>query len=1346
MKHRLLSKPSLTASAVLLFGAIVAYAAGHEPTKTGETVTIPQEAGTYFDMNCAVITGSGNVEDAEAEGNVIGSTGDGTVVTFNIDNPVEQAYNFTLSTGHRDTAEMTITLYNEDQEAVYTTKRAIDNTTSWARTQTTTHFINTLPVGKYTLELKSVNTGTGSYSKYCGNWGKMAFYAAEADNCNFSIPGTLALSSSDANIVGSDVRVGDDMLDYVKNGGTLTFNGVHVHQAGAYKVVIPIDYSYGTGTLKIQVIDNETETIEAYYNGVLTKNNSSYEEIDFELTGVINEGTKNVVFTFEDQERTYVCNAKSPKFVRTGDGSDSDADDCHFHIPGTLEFITGDAAVTFSTTGSTVPRYQGSTGDVNVGYVKDGGVMKFSDVVCHKAGVYQITMGIAKYDGGIINFQVIDKATDAVEADFDYAIPDKSNYDPDTFTLGGQLTEGTKDIILTFKSSSTGWVVNLKQPTFEWIGEKYAEIKSIEVVGQEVTAGESTDWEVMLPGNFESETITLKPAFTNGTVELTAKSGDDDVTVTKGADGTFSLPAPEPNGIYIVTATLTPEQGVFSTQTVYTLRIFRIGDLTITDVLIDGISVDAAVVASLNEDAGTAAITDNVYTTIPEVTAKFIDNTEITASAGELSDGNITYTFTGTLAEKDKDYALTIGAFHLYTKADDEESVSVKHNGGTQDGSEWSNTDGYALSYVSDGYNANFRIWKSGESTISVPGDIVVKQLIFKNISNDYSSPEARIWTVTSEGATAVWLPTNSFYDNGKSYDLIVNIEGHKAGAPITFTFGDGKGDGGRLTFELEFTVAHQALTTAPELRSQNVIMPANANHFVAKVVFDRQMKDAEIEFNGAKVSARGNSTELFFPVWNLEYDTDYTFAIPANTLSDIYGNVYDQAISIPVKTEAKATVDAAVYDHVVSTVDEWKAALAAVNASNASADADPVVIFVRNGDYDFGGEEQRFSTYNVSVIGESRDGVILHGTRDGISNPVISTRYAHNMYLQDLTLRNDLDWGKERGGVGVALYSGDHEVGVNLALQSQQDTQVTGQSGYYVNCDIYGAVDYICGGGNQFYDHCNLLMTNEGAITAPSTAPSDIYGYVFQHCTISAYNNSITDGGYNLGRPWQNEPRANYLNTTMEIKPTDLGWGNMADLTTHFYEYNSMDVSGNALDLSVRGNSPSHTGEAYKPVLTDEEAARFTVENVLGEKDSYLATEIAAQCAAPAAASAKSQDATSLPAIQWAAVEGARCYVIYKDGAYLTNVAGTSYQPEETGSYIVRAANARGGQGEASSAVTVSDPSGIDAIGANAAVVTDVEYYNVQGARIDASSTGLRIRVERLADGTSRVVKEIAK
>ena len=420
-----------------------------------------------------------------------------------------------------------------------------------------------------------------------------------------------------------------------------------------------------------------------------------------------------------------------------------------------------------------------------------------------------------------------------------------------------------------------------------------------------------------------------------------------------------------------------------------------------------------------------------------------------------------------------------------------------------------------------------------------------------------------------------------------------------------------------------------------------------------------------------------------------MKYSTNYTLSIAADAVQDAYGNTNSEAINIAVNVPAKPAVETAVYDYVVSTADELKSAISAIDATNTNSSAARKVIFLKNGTYDLGGDGsaatvQWINAHNYSLIGESKEGVIICGNSSDISNPVLNIRYGSGQYMQDLTVRNLRDFdSQERKGVSVAVYGGNHAIFKNVAMQAQQDTQVTGESGYYINCDFYGAVDFLCGGGDHFYDQCNFYVTNSGYITAPSTSSANKWGYVMQHCTINKYVGSYTydaDGNFTLGRPWQNEPRNYWLNTTMNVKPSAGGWSGMGTLPTHFYEYNSIDANGDDIDLSSRVK-PSTSTNDYTPVLSASEAEKFTVENVLGGTDSWLPTDYTYETAAPVVSASGNT-------ISWDAVDDARCYVIFKDGEYLANQTETSYDITSSGVYTVRAANEMGGLGATSNAV----------------------------------------------------------
>ena len=344
----------------------------------------------------------------------------------------------------------------------------------------------------------------------------------------------------------------------------------------------------------------------------------------------------------------------------------------------------------------------------------------------------------------------------------------------------------------------------------------------------------------------------------------------------------------------------------------------------------------------------------------------------------------------------------------------------------------------------------------------------------------------------------------------------------------------------------------------------------------------------------------------------------------------------------------------------------------------------------------------------------------MLHGNRDGISNPVLNLRDRTGFYLQDLTVRNDNNFGKEeKGGVAVAIYGGDKTAMKNVRMLSNQDTQVTGNRAYFENCEIHGTVDFICGGGDNFYSHTDLVLEDRGGncITAPSTSSTLKWGYVFQNCTIRAAEeaSSVTNGSYNLGRPWQDTPRANFLNTIMYVLPSDGAWAGMSEgLTTHFYEYNSMNPDSTKVDLSKRTNSPSSANK-YTPVLTDEEAKAYTLENVLGGTDSWLPTEETVTVAAPVVTV---KDKT----LSWEDSDDARCYVIFCDGEYVTNQTETTFTITTDGKYTVRAANVNGGLGEVSNVVDTS-VSGITTVEAD----KNEEYiiYNLNGQRVNTMQKG---------------------
>jgi len=845
-----------------------------------------------------------------------------------------------------------------------------------------------------------------------------------------------------------------------------------------------------------------------------------------------------------------------------------------------------------------------------------------------------------------------------------------------------------------------------------------AQITAIAVNGEAATAVEdkSYNYDYLLDGNtYTASTVTVAPTFENATLKVYVEDEEGDTqTCTDNGDGTYTFATPAAETYCLVTFKVTPVGEAVAQQETYVLRVFNLTEIKLAGLAVDGVSVGSTLLNEIN-DKKTASKTDYIYTKMPVVTCSVIDGSDATVT-GSLSGTTATY----VIKAGDSEFTLNVEGVHVYTIGENDEVVEITYSA---DGKaaytatdEWTDgwTDGmYTLRTTKlDGWGGSQFKFNGTEFKFEIPGGVVVKSFAFAKFGANYGNGEG-VTSFTSDGATC-WVPTDHDYVRGAKDTVTVVLDNHQAGTPLEFTITGGSQPYAQFYIIIEKTNPG----TAPEVTTSKATVINN--HAMISVSFDREMTLTTVEFNGQSVTASGGTT-LTFGVTDLSYNTDYTFTIPAGTATDLFGNVNAEDITVTFTVGEKQAVTKKTYDYVVGTADELTAALKEIGSSTDTS-LDRVIIFMKKGDYDFGeNNEQRINRGNVSLIGQWRDSVLIHGTRTGISNPILNIRDREGFYLQDFTARNDLDFGTTRKGVGVAIYGGNKSIFKNICMQSQQDTQVTGERSYYDACRIQGTVDFICGGGNHFYDKCDIILEGSGAvISAPATVKTAKFGYVFSHCTISANENtSIADGGYTLARPWQNEPRTYYLYTTMNVKPTDNGYANMSNLPTHFYEYGSVDKDGNTIDLSVRGNSSSSTN-SYTPVITDDEAKTFTVINVLAETDGWLPTDYTVLRDAP---SATVKDGV----ISWEDDDQALCYVIFKDDEYVTNITENSYAPEETGTYQIRTANEMGGLSAVATEVNVT-VTGISQITADE-TSSAKGLYNLAGQKVNNGYKGIVIQ-----------------
>ena len=305
----------------------------------------------------------------------------------------------------------------------------------------------------------------------------------------------------------------------------------------------------------------------------------------------------------------------------------------------------------------------------------------------------------------------------------------------------------------------------------------------------------------------------------------------------------------------------------------------------------------------------------------------------------------------------------------------------------------------------------------------------------------------------------------------------------------------------------------------------------------------------------------------------------------------------------------------------------------------------------------------------------------------------------ATDFYAENITFDNKHGVDLAAGPQALAMYTNnDRATFYNCRLRSYQDTYLTSTNNmadrhYLKDCWIEGAVDFIYGAGDVYFDACtlNIVRQEGGYIVAPNHPEGTEWGYVFANNTITAPTTPVSATQVYLGRPWHNSPKTVFLNTRSEVTIYPAGWYyKMNAIPAIFADYNTMDAEGNPVDLSNRiedyeydvtdedGNvTETVTGKA-KNSLTDEEAAEYTYKNVLSGEDGWNPRELMEAVVQP------QNMELSAGQLTWDVVDYARCYVVFKDNHVIGFTTSTSYTVDDvTAVYHVKAANEYGSLSE---------------------------------------------------------------
>lgn len=260
-----------------------------------------------------------------------------------------------------------------------------------------------------------------------------------------------------------------------------------------------------------------------------------------------------------------------------------------------------------------------------------------------------------------------------------------------------------------------------------------------------------------------------------------------------------------------------------------------------------------------------------------------------------------------------------------------------------------------------------------------------------------------------------------------------------------------------------------------------------------------------------------------------------------------------------------------------------------------------PAEIYIKSGTYR---EKLHLDSTkdHVTITGDANGSTILtYDDHTGTVSPdgsVINTMNSQSFYigasdvkLVHLTISNTA--GLTAGQAVAVKVDGDKVFFLGCRIIGFQDTLFTSGANsrqYYKSCLIAGSTDFIFGASTALFDDCILHSRKNSHVTASSTPREHSFGYVFRNCTLES-DTGLTK--VSLGRPWRPFAAVVYMNCTIGAHIMPAGWDNWKnpgnEKTARFAEYH--DAGPGALPQQR---------VAWARQLTDDEAKRYTIENIL--------------------------------------------------------------------------------------------------------------------------------------------------
>lgn len=1211
------------------------------------TVNIPTTVGGYISTAEATLTDC----SPENSGKDIGSTHNGSTMTMNLNNTAAGDYILQFlsgASGLTATIDINVKGGGFDQTQNFN----ISNTGSWTPSELHAMELKNLPAGNLTLKL-TVTSTTGSYA---GNYGSFAVYPKSQYD---EIPGNITLDKGTYN----RARVEDGVnVGYVDNGATATYN-VYNTVKGTATLNMGL-VRYGDGDVTVTVTDLTSGTIEQTKQFTTTSDIcKGYDTPTAIELGTLTKGLKAIKLAFAISSG-YICNYKnvsvsvvadepdpvgaSYTFGTTRDAADGQVTSNNYMLnPGCSSVSTSSLLSTYNTLGTGYKFYNGTSTQLTFGAnatqsfrnlansttiktqageadgAENHGAYVGFDLTIEKGKQLQITnIASLVYPGEKSNYG------------YEYVIEDANGnqlYKSNAFNVGNpQNTVGSKDLDVSAVNALKGLVGKIRVKFLWWCNSSSTVLilKDFNVTAT-VTDAPATYYNVNYSLGTSGATGNTPAAIVDAST-LSQYAPPVNTTLYKEGYTLKGWTDGENENDFLIGQRYDMEEKTYALTPIFEQNTVALSE----------VKKDLVVTWKFGKSNGAPVFDGSAQNYVQQVSLNGNPTDLAVQMAGGDNSGrndewmnnqskNMTVPVCAGAVVRAKVYyandAVINGETFAYSEADNGPVGNVIYTytcpegvGSTID----VNVGNQFLSYIEvtypgsnivtfEDFAVNFKV-NPYVVTIPANGELPECVTISGSYHNDHGYTGA-VATVKVDGPVKISVGGCNFTGTATVKDgstLIATLDTKAVGCNgVAVAYYNGP----------KTTLTISCGTYCPSLKVEAVNAEDIPTLYTVNYYNGAALVTSKEIYAGTGLGALPAAPAVeggkHFRGWYTSCDEN---GVKATGAVVVESNMNFYAYIMDVNTDNGCYVPS----NSGTAAQNGQSLLNLIEYASENASETVQKIYVPNGTYDFGTACRTEVKKNIAILGESRENVkiINHPTAPGIQATSTLRITGDDVYLQNLTLRCDVSYStSSTHGVGVALeINGTRSICNNVDLQCNQDTYysngATDQVGYFKGGRIEGTVDYICGGGNMWFEGTTLynnqrydgnkgqFNNNGDVIAAPSTSAATVYGYVMNNCVIDGA--ACQQNNYNLARPWQGSPAITWLNTTFAKIPSANGYGKMgAGMKLRFHEYYSHDAEGNEVTDHVLTDSQPGAGsdDIY---LSTSAAKNYSYANVLGGWD----------------------------------------------------------------------------------------------------------------------------------------------